>query len=587
VGWGYVALTPGADPEAVVAKLKTIIDQSIDLKKIAKLDMRGSALVAPRLTLFRDDHLSTDKYGSMTAAGSWTTIYGFAVIGVLILLIDCFNFTNLATARATLRAREISLRKIVGATRGQLVVQFLTEAILVALISLVLAFALVETLLPMFNSFLGKAIALHYLADWKWLLAATGIAIFAGFLSGIYPALILSGFRPAATLRSGATTLSGSALLRTSLVVLQFAVSIGLGTAVLVVFAQISFARDVGLGFRQEGVVIVDAQNLSASARKGFADTLRANPKITDVALSDSVPFDDNTMDFDIHAPGSPSTEAFRVVSASPGYMRLYGVRTLAGRVLSETRQQDALQATKPYNILINASGARRLGYSVAEAIGKTVTLHTTPVTIVGVVEDMKMAGPKQQVDDTIYRYQPGLLPIVSIRIGASHLPGTLAFIDRTWRQFAPTSAISRRFLNDDFQRQFQSDEKQGRIFGIFVGIAIFIACLGLFGLSAFAATRRTREIGIRKVFGARTQDVVLLLLLQFSLPVLVANLIAWPFAWYYLHDWLEGYAYRISLSPSYFLEAGAAALVIAWATVFVHARRVANANPIHALRTE
>ena len=206
----------------------------------------------------------------------------------------------------------------------------------------------------------------------------------------------------------------------------------------MVVFAQISFARDVNLGFKQDGVVIVDAQNLSASARKSFADTLRTNPKITDVALSDSVPFDDNTMDFDVHAPGSPSTEAFRVVSASPGYMRLYGVRTLAGRVLSETRQQDARQNAKPYNILINASGAHRLGYSATDAIGKTVTLHTAPVTIVGVVEDMKMAGPKQQVADTMYRYRPGLLPIVSIRVSESELPGTLAFIDRDLASICP-----------------------------------------------------------------------------------------------------------------------------------------------------
>jgi len=587
VGWGYVALAPGADPAAVVAKLKIIIDQSVDLKKIAKLNMRGSALVAPQLTLFRDDHLTTDKYGSMTAPGNWTTVYGFSAIGVLILLIACFNFTNLATARATLRAREISLRKIVGATRGQLVVQFLTESILVALISLVLAFAITETLLPRFNNFLGKAIELHYVAEWPFMLASLGIAVFAGFLSGVYPAMVLSGFRPAVTLKTSSAMLSGSALFRTLLVVLQFAVSIGLGTAALVVFAQISFGRNIDLGFKQDGVVIVDAENLSASARKSFADAIRANSKITDVALSDAVPFDDNEIDFDVHALGSPSTEAFRVVSISPSYMHLYGVRVLAGRILSDIRQQDARRADKPYNVLINASGAHRLGYSVTDAIGKTFTLHTTPATIVGVVEDIKMEGPKRQVADTIYRYQPGALPIVSIRARESELPSTLAFIDETWRQFAPTIVIDRRFLNDDFQRQFQNDEKQGRIFGFFVGIAIFIACLGLFGLSSFAAMRRTKEIGIRKVFGARTQDVILLLLIQFSIPVLIANLIAWPFAWYYLHDWLEGYAYRISLSPAYFLEAGSVALVIAWATVLIHARRVASANPIHALRYE
>jgi len=587
VGWGYVALAPGSDPAVVVAKLKTIIDRSVDLKKLSNLNMLGSALVVPHLTRFRDDHLSTDQYGSMTAPGSWTTVYGFTAIGVLILLVACFNFTNLSTARAALRAREISLRKVMGATRGQLVVQFLTESILTALLSFTLASALVEILLPAFNSFLGKTIELHYQDDWPLILASVAIAVFAGILSGIYPALILSGFRPAAALRTNSATLSGSALFRTSLVVLQFAVSIGLGIAALVVFAQISFARNIDLGFKRDGVVLVDAENLSNSAVKSFADALRANPQITDVALSNAAPLDGNTITSDVHMPGGTTTETFRVVSTSPSYVHLYGIRLVAGRVLSEARGEDTRQIGKSYNVLINAAGARRLGYSVADAIGKTVILHTTRVTIVGVLADIKMDGPKQQVAATLYRYAPSFLPVVSIRTRESRLPETLSFVDRTWRQFASTIAIDRHFLNDDFQKQFQSDEKQGRIFGFFVGIAIFIACLGLFGLSAFTATRRTKEIGIRKVFGARIRDIALLLLLQFSIPVLIANLIAWPFAWYYLHDWLEGYAYRIPLSPAYFLAAGAAALVIAWATVFVHARRVANANPIHALRYE
>ncbi len=175
----------------------------------------------------------------------------------------------------------------------------------------------------------------------------------------------------------------------------------------------------------------------------------------------------------------------------------------------------------------------------------------------------------------------------LSVRIRDGHDPEGLAFIDRTWHAFAPSVAIQRHFLDDDYDRQFLADERQGTLFGIFVGIAIFIACLGLFGLAAFSTERRTKEIGIRKVFGARARDIVWLLLWQFSIPVLIANVIAWPVAWYYLHGWLQGFAYRITLSPLYFLGAGAVALVIAWATVFVHARRVARANPIHALRYE
>jgi putative ABC transport system permease protein len=237
---------------------------------------------------------------------------------------------------------------------------------------------------------------------------------------------------------------------------------------------------------------------------------------------------------------------------------------------------------------MLNAAAARLLGFTPQNAPGKSFILRTTPVTVVGVLADIQMDGPRRPVRGTVFfRYDPDFAPMVSIRVRPEHLPDTLSFIDRTWRTFAPTAAVKRRFLSADFDAQFKADEKQGTIFGLFVGIAIFIACLGLFGLAAFTAERRTREIGIRKVFGARTRDVTFLLLWQFSIPVLLANLIAWPVAWYYLHGWLQGFAYRITLSPFYFAAAGLAALTIAWATIFAHAHRVARANPVHALRTE
>jgi putative ABC transport system permease protein len=587
VGWGYVLLAPGADPDAVLAKTRTVMDRGLDPRTMININLRGSQWLIPHLARFRDDHLSTDQFGGMTPGGSWTTIYGFAVIGLLILLVACFNFMNLATARAMLRAREISLRKCMGASRGQLIVQFLGESVLMSLVALAFAMALVEVLLPSFSTFLSRPIGLHYLTDWPLVAAMLGIAVLAGLLSGIYPALVLSGFRPAATLRINASPLSGSGLLRTSLVVLQFAVSIGLGIAVAVVFAQISFARNIDVGYQKNGVVLVNASTISPTARDSFVQALRANPKISAVAISDTVPLGHNTIADTVRAPGQSSSQIFNIVALSPNFAELYGVRLLSGRLLSDTRGPDRHHAGTPYNVLLNATAARRLGFNPQNALGKSFILHTTPVTVVGVLGDIQMDGPRRPVAGTIYRYEPDFAPFVSIRVQPEHLPDTLSFIDRTWRAFAPTVAVQRHFLSADFDAQFKADEKQGTIFGLFVGIAIFIACLGLFGLAAFTAERRTREIGVRKVFGACTRDVVFLLLWQFSIPVLVANLIAWPLAWYYLHGWLQGFAYRIPLNPLYFVGTGLAALFIAWGTIFAHAHRVARANPIHALRTE
>jgi len=585
-GWGYVQLAPGADPAAVVLKLKTILDHSFDPKKMINLNLRGSELVTPSLAPFRDDHLSTDQYGGMTPAGSWTTVYGFAAIGLLILLVACFNFTNLATARAMLRAREIGLRKCVGAARHQLITQFLGESVLIALLALILALAIVEVLLPAFDTFLGRPIALDYLSDWLLVAAILAIAIVAGLLSGAYPALVLSAFRPAAILRGSASG-SGSGVLRTSLVVLQFAVSIGLGVAVAVVFAQISFARTIDTGFQKSGVVIIEAADIAPATRESFAETLRRNSGILDVALSDSIPLGNTSHSDTLRRPGDVSSQVFRFTSMSPNFMELYHMRLLTGRLLSKSRGADRHQEKTPFNALMNATGVKRLGYTPQSVIGKNFVVSDTTMTVVGVLDDILMDGPRKPVEGTFYFYDPNHVPFVSVRVRQEGLAATLSFIDKTWRAFAPTVVMQRHFLTDDFDGQFEADERQGAIFGLFVGIAIFISCLGLFGLAAFSTERRTREIGLRKTFGAGTNDIVWMLLRQFSLPVMIANAIAWPVAWYWLHDWLNGFAYRITLSPLYFIGAGAIALVIAWATVFVHARRVANANPIHALRYE
>lgn len=593
--YNYIALAPGADPGAVLRKFKPILDQSVGQNALG--GMRASDLEEYHLTRFWDVHLSSDNYGGMKPPGSRLTVFGFALIGLLIVIVACFNFMNLSTARATLRAREISIRKTVGATRPQLTIQFLGEALLMALLSLLIALALVEVLLPGFDAFLDRPIVFNYLADWPLLLGMVAGATVAGLLSGVYPALVLSSFRPAHALKTNASTKTGSGLVRVALVVSQFAVSIGLGIAAIVVFSQISFVRNMNLGFDRDDIVIVRGMGkLTAAAAESFTRVLRGNPQIADVALSNGVPFDffnaNNTL---VRTPGLSQAFTTRVVNASPEFPSLYGIQLVAGRLLSRTRGEDVF-SSYPFsgastdagrNVLINVEAARRFGYDAAEAVGKIIICAAGEARIAGVLADSKVDGVRESVSPVVYANWPDGNTLLSIRVRGGRIAETLAFIDRTWTSFAPHSAIDRYFLEDAFDSLFKSDEKQGVMFSLFVGIAIAISCFGLFGVATFTAARRTKEIGLRKAFGARTHDIVRLLLWQFSVPVLLANVIAWPVAYYYLHHWLQGYAYRIILSPLYFLSAGAIALAIAWATVFAHAIRAARGAPIHALRYE
>ncbi|MGH8219117.1 MAG: ABC transporter permease [Steroidobacteraceae bacterium] len=592
--YGYVDLAPGADPADVLAALKPILDRSFDPRKFG-VNLSASELEQYRLTAFRDAHLTSDQYSGMTPAGSWATVYGLGAVALLIILIACGNFTNLATARATLRAREIAVRKVGGAKRGELVAQFLVEAVLFSVASLAIALSLVEVLLPLYDRFLGKPITLHYLADWHLLAMLVAGAIVVGLLSGLYPAVVLSRFRPALALRpDGGSSYGSPGFLRSVLVVAQFAISIGLGITALVVFKQIDYARNVDLGFDRDGVVVVRGiSRLTPSQRESFAAALRADPQIVGVAYSKAVPLNlDNVNHNEIRTSMGPESVPFQEIDAAPGFQVLYSMKLLAGRLLSEKKGEDLSAHGEMHDVLINATGARRLGLTPLDAIGSQLTIGASPfrATIVGILGDTKLEGVRDPVYPTLYYLDtadPHEMRELSIRIRGDRAAETLSFIDRTWRSFAPGAAIDRYYLADEFDRLFQPDEKQGQLLVLFVGIAIFIACLGLFGLTVFTAERRTKEIGIRKIAGARTYDILTLMLWRISMPVLVANLIAWPVAYQYLSRWLEGYAYRISLSPLYFLGGSAVALVIAWATVFAHTLHLARAGPVHALRYE
>jgi putative ABC transport system permease protein len=598
-GGGYVRLAPGVSAAAVVAATAPIFDQDVPPRTYTGVNVLASRFYKAHLTPFTRVHLDSSRWQyNLTPPGSWSTLYGVAAIGVLTLLVACFNFMNLTTARATLRAREIALRKVLGAHRGQLILQFLGEAVLVALLSLMIALAMAEVLLPLFDDFMQRPIALHYTTDWRLLLLLAGVAVVTGLISGSYPALVLSGLRPVTGLRGGEAMGPRSAGLRNVLVVLQFSVSIGMAIAAAIVFRQVSYERTMNLGFNRHHIVVISgSRQLTGEKQEAFVQALRTDPGVAAVGLSSYTPFSSGQSIADIQVPGRARLFTMNTTMIGPDYPLVYAIPVVAGRLLSADRGADRLHSVgiatggdplnEGRNVLINAAAAQRLGFSPHQAVGQTILYERNHVRIVGVLADAKLRGALQPVAPMIYVYVPNYGMNISVRLRPGRIPQTLSFIDRTWHAFMPTVAIQRAFLDQSFDQLYSEDEREGAMLGAFVIVAVLIGCLGLYGLAVFTAEQRTKEIGIRKVSGARTHDIVRLMLWRISVPVLVANLIAWPVAYVYLRHWLDGYAYRTALSPLYFLAAAAVALLIAWATVYCNTLRQARRNPVHALRYE
>jgi putative ABC transport system permease protein len=593
----YVRLAPGTDPKTVADRIPAVFSRHLSPAFISELAsvMHGTAgdVFKARLVPLQDVHLTPYTQGSIKPPSSRTLVFGFAAIAALVLLVAGVNFTNLATARASMRAREVALRKVLGASKRQLVMQFVIEAVLTALLALIIAFAAAEVLLPAYSGFLGHAITLDYIGNWPFVAAMVAVAGLTGLIGGIYPAFILSGFRPGRVLHSTAAGSASTGVMRTILVVFQFAVSIGLAIAAAVIFTQIRFANHLDLGFDRDNIVLVavNRADLSQKTLEGMTAEISALPGVAGVAMSDKVPGSDNKPANVVRIAATGASIQVMSYSVSPDFAAVYGVKLEAGRFLSRDRGMDLHHGTEPEdgrNVVIDDRAARAFGFTPGRAIGKTIDLIGGRVTIVGVVHNVLFAGAQAvQIAPTVFFNEPELYSDMSVRLKAGQIPQTLTAIDRIWQRHIPAKPIYRRFVDESLNQLYVDAERQGALLSIFVIVAVFIASLGLFGLAAFVVERRTGEIGIRKIMGARTRDILRLLLWQFSIPVLLANAIAWPVAYYYLRRWLEGYAYRISLNPGYFVAAGLAALFIAWLTVFAHAARVARANPIHALRYE
>jgi len=588
----YVLLRPGSEATAVEAGLPALLREKVPGYGVR--EERGEPF-SLHLHPLRQVHANPVDERDGVSPG---LIVAFIAIAVMMLALAGINFVNLSTARASLRAKEVALRKTFGARRGALVVQFLGESVLLALLGGVVAIAIVEHIQPLFLAEIGLKMGreFHNLAVLAW--TALALALLVGVLGGLYPALVLSRFSPARILRGAEAGASGKGRLRAALVVGQFAMAILFLVATAVTVAQTQHARNARLGFDKENVVLLRglARPAVAEGWPVLRDRLAADPDVLAVSAAFAVPGDFSTWTSSYEWEGR--RVSVRVEQVHTDYLSALGIPLLAGRGHDTAQAHDTAGPgvetgeQAELGVMISRSAVAHLGFDSPEAaVGRDFlfALGPKPLTarIIGVTEDVQYSTVRRPLMPTVYLMKPDKVDTLIVRIRPGSMPGVAQRIDGIWQGLFPDFPVRRHFLDDRIDALYAAEEKQALFLSIFAGLAILIACLGLFGLAAFTAERRTKEIGVRKVLGAGTADIVGLLVWQFSRPVILANLIAWPLAWLVMSRWLETYAYRIELGPLFFLLPGGAALLIAWITVAGHAARVARARPVTALRYE
>ena len=505
----------------------------------------------------------------------------------------------------------MALRKVLGASRRQVALQFLGEAVAIALTSLLFALVAVEIVLPVYNQALDRELALDLLRDLPMLALLLALAVAVGLLSGSYPALHLSAFRPARILKANQSgSESGAATVRTLLVVFQYAVSICLVVCTAVIYGQTMYARSMDPGYSVEGKLVLGGLGSSSASnrREAIARELARIPGVTGVALSSDVPSEDaeNNAHFQLLGAAGNVLQSegtlLNLYSVGFGFFEDYEMQLVAGRSFERGRVGDEIVPIPEgesrmgrSTVVVNESAVRALGLvDPHSAIGRVLRsdlYNTGPyeLEIVGVVRDVYFRSIRFGIRPSIYLNHPGRFRSATVSYDTADMRGLLDAVEETWKAVIPMEPVAHRFLEDMVAVQYAEESRQGGVFAAFSVLAIAIASLGLYGLASFSAERRTREIGIRKVLGARSLDIVTLLIWQFSLPVLVANLNAWPVAFYFMSGWLEGFHYRIGggfvLVAA--VVAGSVSLLLAWLTVAGRAVSVARANPVHALRYE
>lgn len=590
----YLLLQPGTDPSSLEAKFPAFIREHIGPQIEQFMGQPYDAAIEAGLKYdwktenLGDIYLRSVAEDQLGPTGDIRYLYILSAIALFVLIIACINFMNLSTARATGRAREVGIRKVMGSQRAQLIRQFLGESITMAFISIVLAFGLVLAALPYFSSVTGVTFTLA-----PWLFGAmVVIAAATGLLAGFYPALVLSGFQPATVLKGTFARSKHGKVLRSSLVVFQFAITIVLLVGTLVVNKQMRFIQDRDLGFAKEQIVVVPIETFAGlNAFDTFRENLLSHSAIVNAASGGLMPGPDRIHNNTGFRGEDMRAEDFFIAglgAVSNDYVETLDLTLVAGRDFDIDFPSDSAAW------VINVSAASQMGWSPEEAIGKTLWhLGGMPDDsdreghIIGVVEDAHYESLHANTRPIVMGHWNRFQRYAPIRIRPENVSQTLAYIEEQWTTLEPGFPFRYYFLDQDYQRFYEQEERLGNLYFSFAVLAIVIACLGLFGLASFVTTLRTKEIGIRKVLGASVPGVVVLLSKEFTYLVLFACAVGFPIAWYAMNQWLQDFAYATELGVTEFLITGVSALLIAWMTVSYQSIRAAMTNPVNALQHE
>jgi ABC-type antimicrobial peptide transport system permease subunit len=562
-----VVLNPSTDPQDASKKIDAILKEQ---QEEGKVDLF--------LTRYSDLYLHGKYENGKQTGGRVENMNLFITIALFILFIASINFINLSTAKATHRIKEIGVKKSLGASRWSLMGQYFTESLMLSLLSVVVALVLVWLLLPQFNFLAQKQLTLGM--DWLMIQIAGLLVVIVGVIAGSYPALYLSGLRAIEVLKGKLSRKTGEVWGRKSLVVIQFSLSIILIVSVLVVYKQMEFVKQKNLGYDRENLVYLEREGRLINHSDAFINELRNTEGVEDAALSGFVVGGGNSTG-GVSWPGKTPQDQiqFWEINSGPGLVEMLGLELVSGRAFSSEFGADST------SVIFNETAIAAMG--MADPLGKTITHYTGDKKIVGVVKDFNLVSLHTKVEPMIFLYNPEKTHYVMARIKPGSEVSTLHKMESLYSSFNPGYVFKPQFVDQDYQAQYASEERVGVLSRYFAGFAVLISCLGLFGLAAFTAERRTKEIGIRKVMGSSVLGIVYLLSLDFTKMVLVAAMIALPVSYFIAADWLQDFAFRVGLEWWFFALAGLSALLVAWFTVALQTIRTARINPVECLRNE
>jgi putative ABC transport system permease protein len=535
-----------------------------------------------RLQALTDIHLRSDYHSNLPGQGNIQYVNIFFVVALFILAVACINFMNLATARSARRAKEVGLRKVVGAGRMQLIGQFLGESLFISFIALLIAVGIVYMLLPVFSDLAGKQLSIQLL-DGKLIALLLGIALFTGLISGSYPALFLSGFKPVEVLKSN-RRIGGNLSFRNGLVVMQFVVSIVLLTGTAVVYRQLNYIRNRDIGYNRSNLLYMEMTGEMGEKQKTLKGELKTNPLTANfTTITDPISnLSSSTTGVKWDGMSEEDNKIwFSKTWITENFFDVLQMKMAGGRALSATEFADS------GNYVINEKAAKIMGMTPATAIGRSITFSGDKGTIVGVVKDFNYKPAQTAIEPMILAFNKWNGGIVLVRTQPGKTEATIHALEKISKQLNPSFPFSYGFVDQDINNLYKGEQQMGSLFNVFAIIAIFISCMGLYGLSAFMAEQRTREIGVRKVLGASVFNVVYLLSTGFTKLILIAIVIAIPIAWFVTNKWLSSFAYHVNVGWAIFLMASLGSLAIAWMTVSYESVKAAIVNPIKSLRTE